>query len=275
MIFELKMMNFSAVASTPKAELVLNGASLGVKATPPQLQTSTDSRSVTWILNGSAVAAAAKPGASLTLNGFDSGGATVVSHTIRKPGAPAAVRFVVDIVPSAATGTGSKLVLDGRDTALLRAEIVDAEGVVCTTSGARLDFRVISGAGKIKGTSNGDSTSHELMGSPSIAAFGGLARVLVQVSADCTAGAKASAAIDLDGVVTTTIPSDSSCAALAAGGIVVGVSLAANQESGALLAASASVTVEVGGQAEHSAMAVARVGAMTPLDFTYLADFQG
>ena len=261
----------SAVVSTESAELLLDGKSLGVRAAAPLSQTSTDSGSVTWRLNSTAATAAAKAGATMTLKALDDGGSVVAEHTIRKPGAPAAVRLQVD-VPSAATGTGSKLLLDGRDTALIRAEVVDAEGVLCTTDTSRLSFRVLEGPGRVRGTSNGDSTSHEKMGSSSIAAFGGLARVLVQVNADCTPGAELGATIDTDGGVTTAVPNATHCATLAAAPIVVGVTMGGGGEEAVF---TSQMDVPVSTAAEDSAMNVARASAQQPLDFSYLRDFQG
>jgi hypothetical protein len=76
----------SAVASTDHAELLLDGVSLGIKATPMQSQTSVDSRIVKWILNGSDAETASKPGATLTLNalGPDTAKTTDVTAQARK-----------------------------------------------------------------------------------------------------------------------------------------------------------------------------------------------
>ena len=50
------------------------------------------------------------------------------AHTVETASAAASLRLSVD-VPSAATGTGEALLLDGQDTGLLRAEVLDARGV--------------------------------------------------------------------------------------------------------------------------------------------------
>ena len=117
------------------------------------------------------------------------------------------------------------------------------------------------------------------MGSPSIAAFGGLARVLVQVSADCTNDAALTKTIDIDGGVTTEIPTAAKCDQLAGAGIVVGVSLAAagsDGGGGSFASASASVTIDVSTDEEKfSAMSEAHAGSTEPLDFSYLTDFVG
>ena len=57
------------------------------------------------------------------------GGSILASHTLQTAGAAVAVELSID-VPSALTGTGDALLLDGHDTGLVRATIVDAAGLI-------------------------------------------------------------------------------------------------------------------------------------------------
>ena len=70
---------------------------------------------------------------NLTAVGYDSAGVAQATHTVRTAGAAVAIQLSLD-VPSQRTGTGSALVLDGRDTGLVRATIVDGDGHVVTRS---------------------------------------------------------------------------------------------------------------------------------------------
>jgi len=214
---------------------------------------------------------AVKVGSNATLVGRDKSGKIIATHTVVKPSTPAALRLIID-VPSKATGTGGALVLDGRDTGLLRAEVVDADGALCSTSAARITFAIASGAGtgRVIGTSNGDSTSHEQMASHSIAAFGGLARGLVQVAADCTSPHRLlMAGVDLDGGNRTAVPSGAACAALAAG---AGIAVTASAPG--LGSATVQIALSVDEGAD-GAFAVAEATAKEPLDYSYLRDFRG
>ena len=104
-------------------------------------------------------------------------------------------------VPSSTTGTGNALLLDGRDTALVRAAVVsDPSGALVASAAHRISWRIVSGPGRLAGVSNGDPTSHEWMKSSAVNAWGGLARGFVRVSQDCTsAGCELAGSVDLDG----------------------------------------------------------------------------
>lgn len=53
-------------------------------------------------------------------------------------------------------GTGSKLVLDGHDAALIRASIVDSDGIVLPSDNSTVTFSIVSGPGRIIGVGNGE-----------------------------------------------------------------------------------------------------------------------
>ncbi len=127
--------------SAPFASLALNGAAVAPPAAVPQFGFATFSLPFA-------------PG-TLTATALAADAATALATATRVSwGAPAAVRLSVD-VPAAATGTGAALYLDGEDTALLRATIVDATGNTCEDATAVVAFAVASGPGAVVGTGNG------------------------------------------------------------------------------------------------------------------------
>jgi hypothetical protein len=104
-------------------------------------------------------------------------------------------------VPSASTGTGSALLLDGRDTAFVRCAIVDSQSnnALVSSTATRITWRVVSGSGRAVGIANGNTTSHEWMKSNAVDTYLGLARGLFRVTQDCTSVERASCAtIDAD-----------------------------------------------------------------------------
>merc|ERR1712072_919464 len=88
--------------------------------------------------------------------------------------------------PSAQTGTGTALFLDGHDAALLRASVVDSEGRVMHLATDNVSFRVVSGPGFVQGTGNGDPHCHEPNNAPWHSAYHGLVRAVIRVTS--TAG---------------------------------------------------------------------------------------
>ena len=130
-------------------------------------------------------------------------GAVLATHALFAPSSEAdgyKLQLTLD-VPSASTGTGSALLLDGEDTALVRCAVVDgaANDALVAEATDRVTFRVLSGPGRVAGTANGDPTSHEWLKSDSTAAYLGLARGMFRVTQDCTSAARADCAgIDLD-----------------------------------------------------------------------------
>ena len=120
-------------------------------------------------------------------------------------------------VPSLDTGTGTHLVLDGKDMAMIRATIVNVENSALVSSATnRIEFKVRSGPGMYSGCSNGDSSSHEWMKSNSINAHGGLAHFFVRVSVDCTSPNLGLAReIDLERSAVQTFDDEKNCSSIA------------------------------------------------------------
>ena len=66
---------------------------------------------------------------TLTAFALDKDGQVVKTFSRTTPGQPLTLRLTID-VPSRATGTGESVVLDGKDVAMIRAEILDSSGSV-------------------------------------------------------------------------------------------------------------------------------------------------
>ena len=120
---------------------------------------------------------------NLTAVAMDSTGAMLATHTVITSGPPAGIVLSLDS-PSATTGTGDALLLDGQDMGLVRATIVDASGHLVADATNNVTFIVISGPGRVFGSHNGDPVSHEPNQAKSHSAYHGLVRALVQVTKD-------------------------------------------------------------------------------------------
>ena len=141
--------------------------------------------------------------ANATLVARDAGGAVVGVHTVLAPapGPPAALLLLLD-APSPASATGSRLLLDGLDCALLRAALTDAAGALVSTAPANVTFTVLSGPGRLTGVGSGDPAAHEQPAGPVVATFGGLARAIVGAAVDCvSAGRDRARAVDVEGAL--------------------------------------------------------------------------
>jgi len=162
----------AALTCAPRAELFLNGASLGAIDVPPR-------RAAVWPKVPFA------PG-NLTVVARDAAGAALGSATVLTAGAPAARRAWVES-PYLPPRNGSVIAADGADVALVGVEVLDARGVVCPTGAANVTFAV-AGPGAVYGVANGDPADH---GPPKGAwrlTFHGLARAIVRSSAPGATG---------------------------------------------------------------------------------------
>lgn len=121
-----------------------------------------------------------EPG-TLTAVALDSHGRAVATAERKTNGKPAGLTLAVDS-PSELTGTGTHLLLDGQDAALLRASVVDDSGRVVVLADINISFRVIRGPGVIQGTHNGDPHSRLPNDSPHYPAYHGLVRAVVRVT---------------------------------------------------------------------------------------------
>jgi hypothetical protein len=99
-------------ASTPVVDLFVNGVSQGQQAVARYM----------W-----ATFQFPYTSGNLTAVGYTHSGVATVSHTVQTVSDAVGLVISVD-VPSAITGTGDLLLLDGQDQGLLRVEVVDHHG---------------------------------------------------------------------------------------------------------------------------------------------------
>ena len=154
--------------NAPMAELFINGKSQGVQQ-------------LVW--QGWAQWSVTFVSGNLTATAISDQHVVMATHTILTSSSPAKIVASID-VPSEKTGTGSALVLDGQDTGLVRASIVDSTGQVVPSASHNVSFRIVSGPGRIIGVGNGDPACHEPNHASWRSAYHGLARVVVQVTED-------------------------------------------------------------------------------------------
>jgi len=173
-----------AITTAPYAELFLDGMSQGIIKN--HMNNYDEFTSISWRVGN------VEYNKNITVVGLSAmdGGDVLAHHTVmiaENDATKYQIKLDLD-VPSISTGTGETLVLDGRDTGMIRASIVDSErdDALVNSATNRVTWRIVSGPGVLAGVSNGDPTSHEWMKSDSVDAFGGLARGLFRVSLDCT-----------------------------------------------------------------------------------------
>jgi hypothetical protein len=159
-------------SSAPQVELFVNDKSQGT-------------RDIVTMVEGAGSYAewTAVPWESGTLKAvaLDTNGNGVAQDQRQTNGDAAALTLTID-APSAMTGTGDSLVLDGQDAALLRGSVVDAAGSVLHLASNNISFRVVSGPGVVQGSHNGDPHSHEDNSASWSTAYHGLVRAVIRVS---------------------------------------------------------------------------------------------
>lgn len=179
----------SVLTEAPSVQLWVNGK-LAETAHPAPLEAASFS---------TAIPAAASNNVTIVCVGAD-GSPTVPPQRLAGAGNATKIMLSLD-APSPDKGTGSSLVLDGHDVAMLRAEVVDADGVLVESSSANVSFTVTAGPGRVLASHNGDQTCHEPNKAPWHSAFVGLVRAFVQVtehSVGSLADRQLLASIDLD-----------------------------------------------------------------------------
>ena len=185
-------------------------------------------------------------------------------------GAAAALRLAVD-VPSAATCTGDKVVLDGHDVALLRITLVDANGAPLLgvfAEDVNVTVDVVSGPGRVLGTGNGKADSHQRPTANAIQTYGGLARAVIQASLDCTTDDRGTTTqVDTGTRGRTKVLAGACPSPLRP--IVVRATVASRASAAA--GKSTSLEIQVSGDAGDGALAVAR--RSEPCTFTYIDEF--
>ena len=166
-----KTRSIHAYTNADAVELMVNGASQGLRTVVPMVKGP-----------GSYAEWTAVPWAAGVLTAVAKVGNKTVATTQRHTnGKPATLQLSLD-APSAATGTGTAVVLDGHDAALLRGSILDSNGRVMHLATNNITFRVVSGPGAIQGCGNGDPHAHWSNAAPWHPAYHGLVRAVVRVS---------------------------------------------------------------------------------------------
>lgn len=137
---------------------------------------------------------------NITAVARDAAGRRVAAHTRATNGPVARLMLSLD-APSPKSGTGSKLLLDGQDAALIRASVLDASGQVVHNAANVITFAVVSGPGMLQGAHNGKNFQHGRSDANSVEAYHGLARAVVRstsVAARPEAERRLMVAIDVD-----------------------------------------------------------------------------
>ncbi len=167
---------------------------------PRNITVYTNAPSVRMLLNGKFVSRASVPyfglasfeipyvPGNLTAIAEDPNGKEVARFSKHTPGECVKIRLSVNI-PSEATGTGSKVVLDGEDVAMLKAELLDANDNLVNSDTRNISFAVVSGPGKLWGTHNGNPANLSPNHSPWTLAYGGLASAIVRTTVDAASAA--------------------------------------------------------------------------------------
>ena len=192
-------------SNLPTIELFFNGKSLGKQTMSFANWTEWTSDVILGGGGGGGAAAAFTPG-TLRAVGYNAAGKAVASESYTTPKQKGVYQLLLSVdVPSAATGTGTKLVLDGADTAMLRVSIVDSSGQLVSggaDAALNVSFRIKSGPGQIVGVGNGNPTCHEHNKQDWRTTYHGLARVLVRTTIDAaTKGRSRRGLIDVEGGV--------------------------------------------------------------------------
>ena len=145
-----------AYSNCDEVELFLNGRSLGRKTMKKYSH-------LEWLVPYT-------PG-KLVAHGYR-GGIRILTAQVETTGPAAEIRLSAD---------RSSLNADNVDLAVVKVEIVDAEGRMVPTAGDRVSF-TLAGPAKLIGVGNGDPSSHEPDKADSRSAFNGLAQAIVQTT---------------------------------------------------------------------------------------------
>jgi beta-galactosidase len=156
-------------SNSPRVQLMLNGEVVGTAAVP--------------FFDAMATFSVAYAAGNLTAISLDATGAAVSSHSIVSTGAVAGIVLTID-APSIATGTGSMVVADGEDVAMIRATLVDKDGHMVPSADNNITFSVASGPGVVWTTHNGGPANLSPNDATWNQAYHGLARAIIRTTAD-------------------------------------------------------------------------------------------
>ena len=147
--------------SWPKAELLVNGKSMGFREKGEE-----DLLSRYRLIWDDV---RYEPG-EITVIAYDENNFETERKTIRTAGKP----YRIELVPSR-----DSLIADGKDLLYVTVRIVDRDGNLCPLDTRKVRFEV-SGAGQFRAVANGDPTCLESFQSPEMSAFSGMLTVIVQ-----------------------------------------------------------------------------------------------
>ena len=147
--------------SWPKAELLVNGKSMGLREKGEE-----DLLSRYRLIWDDV---RYEPG-EITVIAYNENNFEAERKTIRTAGKP----YRIELVPSR-----DSLIADGKDLLYVTVRIVDRDGNLCPLDTRKVRFEV-SGAGQFRAVANGDPTCLESFQSPEISAFSGMLTVIVQ-----------------------------------------------------------------------------------------------
>ena len=164
--------NLSVITEAPKVQLIIDGNLVATAAVFPQLTATFASPMPDFDQHNVTIACIGADGKP-----------TLPPQRLIKPGSATAIVLSVD-APTTKTGTGSAVLLDGHDVAMLRATIVDADGNRVVNSSANVTFTITEGPGRVLATHNGDHKCHEPNHAAWHSAYLGLVRAIVQVTQD-------------------------------------------------------------------------------------------
>ena len=147
--------------SWPKAELLVNGKSMGFREKGEE-----DLLSRYRLIWDDV---RYEPG-EITVIAYNENNFETERKTIRTAGKP----YRIELVPSR-----DSLIADGKDLLYVTVRIVDRDGNLCPLDTRKVRFEV-SGAGQFRAVANGDPTCLESFQSPEMSAFSGMLTVIVQ-----------------------------------------------------------------------------------------------
>ncbi len=147
--------------SWPKAELLVNGKSMGFREKGEE-----DLLSRYRLIWDDV---RYEPG-EITVIAYNENNFEAERKTIRTAGKP----YRIELVPSR-----DSLIADGKDLLYVTVRIVDRDGNLCPLDTRKVRFEV-SGAGQFRAVANGDPTCLESFQSPEMSAFSGMLTVIVQ-----------------------------------------------------------------------------------------------
>ena len=147
--------------SWPKAELLVNGKSMGFREKGEE-----DLLSRYRLIWDDV---RYEPG-EITVIAYNENNFEAERKTIRTAGKP----YRIELVPSR-----DSLTADGKDLLYVTVRIVDRDGNLCPLDTRKVRFEV-SGAGQFRAVANGDPTCLESFQSPEMSAFSGMLTVIVQ-----------------------------------------------------------------------------------------------